>query len=262
MAKKKMNMLIAGMLSEVTVVTDQEVNAANDSVSEAVIGIEEPLEDAVIIADGIEATEGAVEAAEAGLQSGVDLTSARLLVAGLNNAIKKLDSGYMVATSGLQDDTKNTTLEEAINSAKEVLIIAKDSLGTLTAKVADNIAILDNSLSTITKWAGQGGVNEEKAKESSEALTAISELVEKIKENQESLPLPEESAAQIENIETNVDTLDTAEAEEMAGTGDENNDADVIPETTPVENADATPAGDGTEENPEEKKDEEEKTEE
>ena len=176
----KISPMLSKLLNDVEVdfpaVSDSEIIKANEELTNTMAEAKESSTDAEMLSEAISDLEVAKEDIAAGLESGIDHVSAKLLMANLNNCIKRVDSEGVVSLAGLQSDNVSYTLQAGLLAADGIIKKGIEVLKALWKKIVDGITFVWDAIKKFFAWIFGS------AKKTSEDLSDLSETFDEVDE--------------------------------------------------------------------------------
>ena len=187
MVSRKMSPILSKLLNDVEMdfpaVSDSEIIKANEELTNTMAEAKESSADAEMLSEAISDLEVAKEDIAAGLESGIDHVSAKLLMANLNNCIKRVDSEGVVSLAGLQSDNVSYTLQAGLLAADGIIKKAIEVLKALWKKIVGLFSTIWNKIKQFVAWLVsklRGGAKE--VEKNMENMEAVDKVFDRMKE--------------------------------------------------------------------------------
>ena len=157
MVSRKMSPILSKLLNDVEVdfpaVSDSEIIKANEELTSKIEEVEEDSADAEMLSEAISDVEIAKDVVNAGLQSGVDITTAKVFMSNLENAISKLETKSLDKEfAGLQSDNPKVLLTAGLQAADGIIKRGVEALKALWKKIVDGIKFVYGKIKEFIAW--------------------------------------------------------------------------------------------------------------
>lgn len=185
MVSKKMSPILSKLLNDVEVdslvVSDSEIIKTNEELTNTIAEVQEDSANAEMLSEAISELEIAKEDIVAGLESGIDHVSAKLLMTNLNNCIKRVESEGVVSLAGLQSDNVSYTLQAGLLAADGIIKKALDVLKALWKKIVDGITFVWDAIKKFFAWIfGSAKKTNQDLEELALTIDEVDEIIEDV----------------------------------------------------------------------------------